>query len=303
MFCSSPGISGRRCLSISRVTYTWYPRVCRWSTHPCRLLRHCWIHSLHNLKRIVIYKIKKFPKNFPQYNVLPPLKLLSHSYPIPLLTDFLRALLSIALALLLSHNVKGGGCFGEFIKNKSRRRSLLRSPHPWRLGVFFFCCCRCYFHYSCVLRFRFDRTLVGWALSFFSFWPWISFLCPWSCVFRLSFSPLLVRLSFRFRLSFSLELVAPSLFIVLAVFLKRVMAESVYAHFNHQSSRGFESSFLLFLCFRFDCCFFRLGCCFVFLSSWLLQGLVVVSTAPLEVGRGLSFRAGCPKVLLLFPGV
>ena len=27
--------------------------------------------------------------------------------------------------------------FGENIKNKCRRRSLLRLPHPWRLGVFF----------------------------------------------------------------------------------------------------------------------------------------------------------------------
>ena len=32
MFCGSPGLSGRRCLSISCVTYTWNPTVCRGST-------------------------------------------------------------------------------------------------------------------------------------------------------------------------------------------------------------------------------------------------------------------------------
>ena len=32
MFCGSPGLSGRRCISISRVTYTWNPTVCRGST-------------------------------------------------------------------------------------------------------------------------------------------------------------------------------------------------------------------------------------------------------------------------------
>ena len=32
MFCGSPGLSGRRCLSIIRVAYTWNPTVSRGST-------------------------------------------------------------------------------------------------------------------------------------------------------------------------------------------------------------------------------------------------------------------------------
>ena len=34
MFCGSPGLSGRRCLSISRVTYMWNSTVRRGSTKP-----------------------------------------------------------------------------------------------------------------------------------------------------------------------------------------------------------------------------------------------------------------------------
>ena len=95
-----------------------------------------------------------------------------------------------------------------------------------------------------------------------------------------------------------MELVALSLSIVLAVLFKRGMVELVTTALHHRC--GFDSHFLLLLCFRFDCCFFRLGrcCCFPlklvaprscccfdrtlggwawsFLSSWLPQGLVVV---------------------------
>ena len=80
-------------------------------------------------------------------------------------------------------------------------------------------------------------------------------------MFLLSFSPLLVCLSFRFRLSFSLELVAPSWSIVLYVLLKRGMVESVTARLHNQCGRGFDSPYLLFIWFRFDHCIFRLGCC------------------------------------------
>ena len=61
----------------------------------------------------------------------------------------------------------------------------------------------------------------------------------------------------------------------------------------------FSSSFL----FVSTAASFTLVVVVVLLLSWLPQGLVVVLNTPFEVEHGLSFRAGCPKVFLLFPGV
>ena len=61
--------------------------------------------------------------------------------------------------------------------------------------------------------------------------------------------------------------------------------------------------FLVVFVFVLTAAFFASVVVVALFSSWFPRGLVVVLTAPLEVGCGLSFQAGCPEVLLLFLGV
>ena len=153
-------------------------KVSRGSTNPCRLLRNCWIGNSILFKISErIYKIKSFP----QHNSLPPFKITSHVFPIPPVPAFLRNLLPLALAFLLSHDVKGGVFWWKH-KNTFQRRSLFRLPHPWGwasslslLFSFLFSLLLHSLQFSFLSCFVSSAPSEGWVLS----------------LFQLSFSPLL----------------------------------------------------------------------------------------------------------------
>ena len=110
-------LSGRRCLPVVRVVYTWNPPRFTYSklgiNTPLQTdaaLMNWQFHSLQVLERS--YKIKKFPKVSCSIIHSPPLKFpFIFIQPQPSLFLLSTDPITIALALLISHDVKGGWVF------------------------------------------------------------------------------------------------------------------------------------------------------------------------------------------------